>query len=150
MNVQIKSVVLGFVLASLLLLGVLTGLLFVDGDIRPVSRDQVLASGKTVKITSLNLVWGVEHEERRTDDDSFALECVSSAANGDETTLDRETLEVFELIRPVSEQWGFSRASISVFSTTQRKGKYYIYAFTRAHDGQWTFGRHSAKVHIND
>ena len=149
MKVQIKSVALGFLLASLLVLGPLAGFLFVNGDNRPIFRDHVLASGKTVKITSFNLVWGVEHEERRTDDDGFALEYVS-AASGDETALDQETLEVFELIRPVSEQWGFNRATISVFPTTQRKGKYYIYAFTRAPDGKWTFGRHSAKVHTND
>ena len=150
MKIQIRSVVLGFVLASLLLLGALAGLLFVDRDIRPIFREQVLASGKTVKITSFNLVWGGEHEERRTGDDSFALEYVSSAANGDETALDQETSEVFELIRPVSEQWGFNRAMISVFPTKQRKGKYYIYAFTRAPEGKWTSSRHSAKVHIND
>lgn len=77
-------------------------------------------------------------------------EYVSSAANGDLTVLDQETLEVFELIRPVSEQWGFNRATISAFPTTQRKGKYYIYAFTRSPDGKWTFSRHPAKVYVND
>ena len=97
-----------------------------------------------------NLVWGVEHGERRSGDDSFALEYVSSVANGDQTALDQETLEVFELIRPVSELWGFDHATISVFPTRQRKGKYYMYAFTRAPDGKWPFSRHSAKVHIND
>jgi hypothetical protein len=64
--------------------------------------------------------------------------------------MDQETLEVFELLRPISEQWGFSRATISVFPTTERKGKYHIYTFTRVRDGKWTFERHSAKVFIND
>ena len=135
-KIQIKSVALGFGLACLLVFGAVAGLLFVNGESRPIFRDQVLPSGKKVKTTSFHLVRGVEHEDRRTADDSFALEYVSLAANGEETVLDHETLEVFELIRPVSEQWGFNHATISAFPTTQRKGKYYIYAFTRAPDGK--------------
>jgi hypothetical protein len=150
-KIQIKSAALGFVLASLLaLLIVVAGFLFIDAHSRPIFRDQVLPSGKKLKITSFNLAWGVEHEERRPGDDTFALEYVSSVPDADPKLLDQETLEVFELIRPVSEQWGFKQATISAFPTTQRKGKYHIYEFTRAPDGKWTFNRQSAKVYAND
>lgn len=150
MKVQIKSAALGFILACLLLLTALAGLWFFEGDSRPIFRDQILPSGKTIKITSFNLVWGVYHDERKTNDDNFQVEYVSSFAHEDQRALNQEALEVFELIRPVSEQWGFNSATISAFPTIQRKGRYYIYAFTRAPDGKWTFIRHSAKVYIND
>ena len=103
-------------------MGSIAAFLFVGRDIQPIFRDQVLASGKIVKVTSFNLVWGIEHGERRNRDDSFALEYVSSATVGDETALDQEIVEVFELIRPISEQWGFKGATISAFPTTQRIG----------------------------
>ena len=150
MKIQIKSAAFGFVLACLLLLAALAGLWFLEGDSRPIFRDHILPSGKTIKITSFNLVWGVYHEERKTNDDNFQVEYVSSFAHEDQRALNQEALEVFELIRPVSEQWGFNSATISIFPTIQRKGRYYIYAFTRAPDGTWTFIRHSAKVYIND
>lgn len=101
-------------------------------------------------MTSFHLLWGVEHEERRSLDDTFGLEYVSSAAKGDLAVLDREISEVFELIRPISEQWGFNIATISAFPTTQRKGWYYIYAFTRERQGKWTFDRKLTKVFAND
>lgn len=150
MKVQMKSVVLGFGLACLLLVGILAAFLFVARNDRPIFRDQLLASGKTVQINSFHFVWGVEHDERRKRDDSFALEYVSSVAHEDLAGLDRETLEVFELIRPVSEQWGFQSATISVFPTVQRKGRYYIYTFSREPPGRWTYQRNSAKVYIDD
>jgi hypothetical protein len=31
---------------------------------QPIWRDQVLASGKTIKVMSFNLVWGMEHDVR--------------------------------------------------------------------------------------
>lgn len=150
MKIQFKSVALGFVLAVLLLVGAFFGLWFLGGDHETVFREQVLPSGKKIKITQFILAWGVEHKERRTGDDQLTLEYVSSAPDVDETALDRETLEVFELMRPISEQWGFDRAGISVFPMIQRKGKYFIYQFTRAPDGKWTFKRESAKVFVND
>lgn len=150
-KLQIKSVAVGFALASLLIFGAVAGLFwFADSRSRPVFHDQVLPSGKTVKVTSFNLAWGVEHDERRAGDDTFALEYVSTVPHTDEAALDMETLEVFELIRPASEQWGFKSAQISAFPTTQRKGKYYIYVFKRGPEGKWTFTRNSAKVFVND
>jgi len=145
-KIQISSVILGVVVACLLLLGAFTFLWIDTGGSKPIFRDQVLPSGKVIKIKSFNLVWGIEHEDRRTNDDQFALEYVSSDANTDST----ETIEVFELIRPVSELWGFNKATVSVFPTIHRKGKYYIYVFVRNVTGKWTFSRHESKVFIND
>jgi hypothetical protein len=150
MKLQFKSVAIGFILACVLLVGAFFGFFYLEGGSRPLFHDQVLASGKTIKVASFYLVWGVEHDERRTGDDSFQLEYVSSFANADQQARDLETLEVFELIRIASEQWGFAKATVSAFPTTERKGKYDIYAFSRASDGRWSFNRTQAKVFANN
>ena len=150
MKLQFKSLAIGFILASILIVGALFGFLYFDGGSHPLFHDQVLASGKTIKVASFYLVWGGEHDERRPGDDSFQLEYVSSFANADQQARDLETLEAFELIRTVSEQWGFAKATVSAFPTTERKGKYDIYAFSRANDGKWLFNRTQAKVFVND
>jgi hypothetical protein len=113
-------------------------------------HDQVLPSGKTIKVTSFHLVWGIEHDERNADNDSFALEYVSAVPKADLAAQEQEALEVFELIRPVSELWGFKSAYISGFATVERKGGYEIFTFKRGPDGQWSFTRQSAKVFAND
>jgi hypothetical protein len=64
--------------------------------------------------------------------------------------LDQEILKVFELIRPISERWGFSIATISAFPTTKRKGWYYIHSLTREPQGKWMFDRRLTKVFVND
>jgi hypothetical protein len=151
MRFQLKSVALGFVLAGLV--GVLTlAVLFLvaGGESRPVFHERALSTGQAVKITAVNLVWGVDHDERRPQDDSFQINYVLSAPLQDSAAIDRETVAVFELIRPVSEQWGFPRATVCAFPAVERKGTYHIYAFARGPDGRWTFERHQAKVHIND
>lgn len=118
-----------------------------DGVFRPVFNEQRLASGKTIKVTSCLLVWGVEHDERDKKKDSFALEYVTSfpPTAGDE--LDKEALEAFELIRPVSEQWGFTMASVAAFGSVERTGKYNAWNFSRESGGPWSFKRESAKVY---
>jgi hypothetical protein len=117
---------------------------------RPVWRDQVLPSGKTIKVTSFNLTWGVEHDERDTAKDAFALEFVFTNPDADVTAREREAQEVFELIRPASELWGFKTTFISGFPSVERKGRYDIFVFTRGSDGRWSFTRQSAKVFVND
>jgi hypothetical protein len=117
---------------------------------RPIWHDQLLPSGKTIKVTSFNLVWGVEHDERDADKDCFALEFVSANPTADPAAQEREALEVFELIRPASELWGFKAAVISGFPSVERKGRYEIFTFTRGSNGQWSFTRQSAKVFAND
>ena len=117
-----------------------------SGVFRPPVRVQRLPSGGTVQVTSCLLVWGADHDERHPDEDSFALEYVSARLTSSPHDLDREALEVFELIRPISEQWGFSTASLSAFPSVERTGRYEVYNFSRAAGGTWSFTRHSAKV----
>jgi hypothetical protein len=117
---------------------------------RPIWHDQVLPSGKTIKVTSFHLVWGVEHDERDTGKDCFSLEFVSADPTAERAAKDREALEVFELIRPASELWGFKTAIVSGFPALERKGRYEIFTFTRGADGRWSVVRQSAKVFAND
>jgi len=117
---------------------------------RPIWHDQVLPSGRTVKVTSFNLVWGIEHDERDVSKDSFALEFATTTPTDDAAAQEREALEVFELIRPASELWGLPSADVSRFPTVERKGRYDIFHFTRESDGKWSVTRQSAKVFAND
>jgi len=78
------------------------------------------------------------------------LEYVSTVPHTDLAAVDRETLETFELIRPISELWSLKVANVSAFPSTQRKGKYFIYIFSRGSDGKWSLERKPAKVFIND
>jgi hypothetical protein len=117
------------------------------GGFTPPTLDQRLPSGKAIKVTSCLLVWGVEHGERHTEQDSFALEYVSALPHTAGKDLDQEALEVFELIRPVSEQWRFPTASVAAFTTVERTGKYNLFAFSRSSDGRWSVNRTAAKVY---
>ena len=110
------------------------------------THEQRLPSGKRILVTSCLLVWGSEHGERHPNQDSFALEYVTSLAPPASQELDQEAREVFELIRPLSEQWGFSTASVSAFRSVERTGKYDIFTFTRSADGHWSATRAEAKV----
>jgi hypothetical protein len=151
MKTNIKLFVFGFITAVIIIFGSIIGFLYLfsSDDISTI-HEQILPSGKHIRVTMCNLVWGAEHDERFPDQDCFALEYISSMSNFVQQTRDSETLEVFELIRPLSEQWGFDKAEISVFPSAKRKGIYYIYFFKRNSDGRWTFDQHSTKVHIND
>ena len=117
---------------------------------RPLWHDQVLRSGRTIKVTSFNLVWGIEHDDRDVSKDCFALEFVSANPAADAAAQDREALEVFELIRPTSELWGLRTATVSGFPSVERKGRYQIFTFTRGASGQWSVNRQSAKVFNTD
>lgn len=114
---------------------------------RQATLEQRLPSGKVIKVTSCLLTWGVEHEERHPNQDSFALEYVTAVPSAASQDLDQEALEVFESIRPISEQWGFSTASVAAFTSVERTGKYEIFVFSRSSDGRWSFSRNSAKVY---
>ena len=151
MTIQIKSVVLGFFLACLFAATAIGALFFLMGpQIRTVSHDVLLPSGKIIKVTACNFAWGVEHDERFVSRDSFVLEYVSTVPHTDLAAVDQETLDTFELIRPTSELWGLNTASVSAFPTAQRKGKYLVYYFARNSDGKWSFERKHAKVFVND
>jgi hypothetical protein len=120
------------------------------GEYRPIWREQTLPSGRVVKVTSCIFTWGVEHDERFPDLDSFALEYVSSMPEASDGAREQEAKEVFELIRSTSELWRCNRASVAGFPTTNRKGKYDLFVFKRASDGKWSFERFSQKVFAND
>jgi hypothetical protein len=120
------------------------------GASRPIWHEQALPSGKTIKVTSFHLVWGIEHDERDTGKDCFALEFVYTASAAEPAAKEREALEVFELIRPASELWGFKTAIVSGFPSLERKGRYEIFTFTRAADGRWSIATQSAKVFATD
>lgn len=151
MKIEFRSAVLGAALTVILVLAALVSLFFAVGpDEQAPSHTVVLPSGKRIEVTMCNFAWGVEHSERDTRQDSFALEYVSTVSQSDLAALDRETLEVFALIRPISELWGLARASVSAFPSITRKGKYFTYVFSRDAGGQWTYQRTEAKVFAND
>lgn len=132
---------------ALLLLAVLTaGCMEPPGGFKTPVCEQHLPSGKVVKVTQCLLVWGVEHGERHTDQDQFSLEYVATVPQTATVELEKEALEVFELIRTASEQWSFTRASVSAFESVERSGPYQVFAFTRGADGKWSFERHPMKV----
>src|SRR5262245_57501678 len=106
-------------------------------------REQRLPSGKVIRVVSCLLAWGVEHDERFPDQDGFALEYESSAPRVPREDLEREVLEVFELIRPISEQWGLPTATISALRSPDRMGTWDIFAFKRSASGAWS---HTSQV----
>ena len=121
-----------------------------DDHFHKLWHGEQLASGSTVKIVSFNLVWGIEHDDRDVARDSFAIEYISAIPHADVAARQAEATEVFELMRAVSEQWGFRSASMSAFPTLERKGRYDLYGFERHADGRWSFTRSDAKVFAND
>ena len=105
---------------------------------RTLVHEQRLPSGRVVKIISCMFAWGVEHDERHADQDGFALEYLSATPRERSQDLEREALEVFELIRPTSEQWGLSSATVTALRTPERTGTYDVFAFTRSAAGTWS------------
>lgn len=108
---------------------------------QPLTHDQRLPSGKTIKVMSFNMVWGIEHGDRDASKDSLALEYVISDASADQAAKDREAVDAFELIRATSELWGFTHASVSARPAATRRGQFDVYTFTRGADGRWNFAR---------
>lgn len=122
-----------------------------DDHFRTLWHGEKLPSGTMVKVTSFNLVWGIEHDDRNVGQDSFAIEYVTSVAGADSNRREAEAAEVFAgLVRPASEQWGFHTASLAAFPTLQRKGHYDLYLFQRGSDGAWSYTRSDTKVFAND
>jgi len=106
-------------------------------------REQRLPSGKVVKVVSCLLAWGVEHDERHPDQDAFALEYVSSVPRVPPQDLEREAVEVFELIRTTSELWGFTTATVAALRSPDRTGTWDIFVFTRSTSGTWSHASHT-------
>jgi hypothetical protein len=114
----------------------------------PLFRDQTLPSGAKTKVTMCALVWG----GRPNDDgctigsDCFHLEFVSSDPNAELPKKTAEARQVFELIRPASEQWGFTNAELLAFKQVERTGDYDIFLFNRTTNGNWSCQRQAASV----
>jgi hypothetical protein len=109
-----------------------------DGPFHTPWHAETLASGNTIKVTSLNLVWGAEHDEHTLGKDCFAIEYVTSYPNADAKQREAEVAEVFELVRPASEQWGFREATVAAIPTLEHRGPYDLYWFRRQADGHWS------------
>jgi len=139
----VRIVTTAFVVSWLLISGC-------GGPYRALWHDTKLPSGRVVKVTSFNMVWGIEHDDRDVTKDSFSLEYVMADPKVDAATREAEALDVFELARAVSEQWGFRTATIAGFPALERKGRYDLYQFRRQADGRWTFTRTEAKVFSTD
>ncbi|HZP65493.1 MAG TPA: hypothetical protein VFB32_04230 [Rudaea sp.] len=97
-----------------------------------------LASGKTIKVTSLNLVWGAEHDDHTLGKDCFAIEYVALHPDAEGKDRQAEADEVFELIRPVSEQWGFDEATVAAIPKLEHRGPYDVYWYRRQPDSHWS------------
>jgi hypothetical protein len=122
-----------------------------DDHFRTLWHGEKLPSGGMVKVTSFNLVWGIEHDDRNVGQDSFAIEYVSAEPGADSNRREAEAAEVFAaLVRPVSEQWEFRTASLAAFPTLQRKGRYDLYLFQRGPAGTWSYTRSETKVFAHD
>ena len=121
-----------------------------DQKFHQIWHSVTLPSGAVVKVTSFNLVWGVGHDERNPGDDCLALEFVTNIPHGDDAARERELQEVFELIRPASESWGFKSATIARFPTLERKGHYDFFAYSRGASGTWSYERTDRKVFSTD
>jgi hypothetical protein len=134
-------------LALTLLLVNLSGCGREDG-FRTLFHEESLPSGQKVEVTSCMLVWG----GRPGDDgctmgsDCFHLEFVSNDPNAELPKRTAEAQEVFELIRPSSEQWGFTNAEVLGFKQLERTGDYDIFLFNRAADGKWSCVHKGASV----
>jgi hypothetical protein len=101
-------------------------------------HEESLASGNKIKVTSLNLVWGAEHDDHALGKDCFAIEYVTSFPGADAKQREAEALEAFELVRPMSEQWGFREATVAAIPTVDHRGLYDLYWFQRQPDGRWS------------
>lgn len=141
MKTKLLFFIFGLSAAAVLAAGTFLSLVYFQDNQSPIVREQVLAPGKTIKILSFLLAWGMDHSQRLPEQDSFSLDYVSAAIETDTESINKEALQVFELIRPVSEQWGFNMATVSAFRSTSRNGQYYIFAFKRAENGSWSFER---------
>lgn len=109
------------------------------GEFHEPWREQKLPSGKSVKIKSLQIAWGVEHDEpRHAERDCFVLQFVYAAPEAGDEARARQVEGVFELIRPISEQWGFATAEIMAYSTVEPSRHYDLFVFQRNSDGKWS------------
>ena len=118
-------------------------LLFGAGCEEPAGlwRLQRLPSGRLLEVSSAQLVWGDDHGERLASEDCFQLSYVTSEPAASQAARDREAVEAFELIRPLSELWGFDRATLLSYPARRSPRIFDLYAFRRAGNGGWEWTR---------
>ena len=150
MKAKIKYFLVGFVIALLLGVGGIVYFFIYDAKRPMIYYEQAALSGNKIKLVSFNLSRGMEHGVRYASQDCFYLEYICDFPYAPQEAKDKEALDVFELIRPVSELWRFKTAVLSAYPTTARKGLYDIYTFIQTSDGKWNVDRKTMKVHVND
>jgi hypothetical protein len=144
---QLQSRMKYSLLALALSLVILSGCGKEDG-FRTLFHEESLPSGHAVKVTMMALVWG----GRPGDDgctmggDCFHLEFVSNDPNAELPKRTAEAQQVFELIRPSSEQWGFTNAEVLGFKQIERTGDYDLFLFNRDASGKWSCTNKVASV----
>ncbi len=149
MRLDGKSMLLGAAAAVVALLAVGALLLGVasGGPREQRHRTLKLASGRTLEVTMLCLVFGDDHSQRGAVDDGVGVEYVTSFGDG---ARDKEAAEVYEAIRPLAESLGVGSASISAFPSLLRKGHYQRYDYSRDAAGAWTSKHTDEKVFANE
>jgi hypothetical protein len=109
------------------------------GEFHEPWREQKLPGGKSVKVKSLQIAWGVEHDEpRHAERDCFVLQFVYTVPDGGDEVHYREAKQVFELIRSISEQWGFTSAELMAYSTSEPSRHYDLFVFQQSAAGDWS------------
>jgi hypothetical protein len=98
----------------------------------------MLPSGSTIKVTQFDLVWGAGHDDHALGGDCFAIQYVTAYPGASDKRRESEVAEVFELARPISEQWGLREATVAAVPTLEHRGLYDLYWFQRAPDGHWS------------
>jgi len=124
-------------LSLVLLLVSIAGCNYGGPPFRTPWHAEKLASGSTIQVTSFNLVWGADHDDHTLGQDCFAIEYVALHPEADAQQRQSEATEVFELMRPASEQWGFAEATVAAIPTLDHHGPYDVYWFRRQPDGHW-------------
>lgn len=66
-----------------------------DEQFHTIWHGETLSSGAMVKITSLNLVWGTDYDDRDVHKDSFAIEYVTADPGADTVRREAEASQVF-------------------------------------------------------
>ena len=148
MKVQTKFFLLGAVLALFLCIGIAVVFIRLVDSRTPKEMfylEQMLPSGKALKVTSANLNLGAEHNTRYQGQDSFYLRYISSVPAAETRERDQEALDAFELIRPISEQWKINTVYLMVYQSIQRDSAFETYTFERSSSGSWSFKRYPAK-----
>ena len=125
--------------AALLLL--LAGCNGADSPFHTPWHPETLASGSTIKVTAFDLVWGAGHgdDDHVMGPDCFKITYVTALSGTNIQQRDTEALQVFELVRPISEQWGLHTAEVAAIPTLEHRGSYDVYEFQQKPDGSWSF-----------